>query len=387
MPAVGVTHEELVDRARQLAPEIARRAAHVEAARQLHDDTVAELIDAELLSILVPRRWGGHELGIHTHRAVTEVISVACLSTGWIFAFYSGHNWMAVKFPERTQQELFAERGFAMIPVTTAPAMRVQPVEGGMVISGRVPWGSGIVHADWVSVAGAAADGTRHQFLVRAADTEIVDTWRMAAMSGTGSHDFELRDVFVPAHRTLPAGEFRNGDTPGARLHGNRQYLMPVLPFIYCETMGIFSGGIRGAVAAFEDIVRGRVRTHSGAALIDDRYSHIKLGEAAAAADVTERLVADLTQEAIDITEGGGFTMADRVRLKARAGFIVELCRRAVNDMVQHGGSSNFATAAPMQRYFRDFNMLATHAFYEWDTCRDQLGRTRLGLEPNHPLV
>ena len=77
---MGTTSEELVDRARQLAPAIARRAAGIEAERQVHDDTIAELIDAELLSILVPARWGGHEASIQTHREVTEIISAACLS-------------------------------------------------------------------------------------------------------------------------------------------------------------------------------------------------------------------------------------------------------------------------------------------------------------------
>lgn len=384
---MGVTHEELVDRARQLAPSIARRASETEALRQPHDDTITELIDAELMSILVPKRWGGHESSIQTHREVTEIISASCLSTGWNFAFYSGHNWMAVKFPERAQEELFADKGYALIPVTTVPSMSVEPVEGGMVISGRAAWGSGIVHADWAAVGGALPDGTRYQFLVPAEDTNIIDTWNMSAMAGTGSHDFEIRDVFVPEHRVMLAGEFRNGDTPGARLHENPQYLMPILPFIYCETMGIFSGGIRGAVAAFEDIVRARVRTHSGAALADNRYTHVKLGEAAAASDVTERLVVGLIQEAIDIADRGGFTMQDRVRLKGRAGFIVDHCRRAVNDIVHHSGSSNFATEAPVQRFFRDLNMLATHAFYEWDTCRELVGRACLDLEPNNPLV
>lgn len=384
---MGVTHEELVDRARQVAPAIARRASETETLRQPHDDTIAELIDAELFSILVPQRWGGHEQSIQTHREVTEIISAACVSTGWNFAFYSGHNWMAVKYPEAAQAEVFADKGYALIPITTMPTMSVERAEGGMVISGRATWGSGIVHANWACVGGALPDGTRYLFLVPAEDTSIVDTWHMSAMAGTGSHDFEIHDLFVPEHRVLLAEDYRNGDTPGARLHNNPQYLMPILPFIYCETMGIFSGAIRGALAAFEDIVKGRVRTHSGQALADNRYSHIKLGEAAAAADVTERLVVDLTQEAIDIANQGAFTMQDRVRLKARAGFIVDHCRRAVNDIIHHSGSSNFAHSAPVQRFFRDINMLATHAFYEWDTCRELMGRARLDLEPNHPLV
>lgn len=384
---MGVSHEELVDRARQLAPAIAARAEETEQRRQPHDDTIAELIDAELLSILVPRRWGGHEMSIHTHREVTEIISAACLSTGWNFAFYSGHNWMAVKFPEEAQEEVFAGKGYALIPVTTMPSVTVEPADGGMVISGRATWGSGIVHADWACVGGAAPDGTRYQFLIEAHDTQVVDTWHMAAMAGTGSHDFTMTEVFVPGHRILPAAEYRQGDTPGARLHGNPQYVMPILVFIYCETMGLFSGAMRGAMAAFGETISQRVRSHSGAALADSAYAHVKLGEAAAAVDVAERLVVDLTQEAIDIAEAGSFTMQDRVRLKALCGFIVDHCRRSVNDMVHHAGTSNFALSAPIQRFFRDLNMLATHAFYEWDTCRELLGRHLVGLEPNNPLV
>ncbi|MDH4147571.1 MAG: acyl-CoA dehydrogenase family protein, partial [Acidimicrobiia bacterium] len=212
---MGASHEELVDRARQLAPAIARRAELAETLRRPPDETIAELVDAELLSILVPRRWGGHELSIHTHREVTEIVSAACVSTGWIFAFYSGHNWMAVKFSEEAQREVFADRGHALIPITNVPPMQARRVDGGMVVSGRAQWGSGIVHADWVSVNGLCPDGSRHHFLVPAADTTLVDTWHMAAMAGTGSHDFRLDDVFVPEHRILAAAEFRSGDTEG----------------------------------------------------------------------------------------------------------------------------------------------------------------------------
>ncbi len=112
---MGATHEGLVDRARQLAPSIAERAHETE---------------------LLPKPHGG-------------TVGEACLSTGRDFAFYSGQNWMAVKHRERAQEELFADKGFAMIPVSPLPSMSVKPTEGGLVISGRATWGSGIVHADW----------------------------------------------------------------------------------------------------------------------------------------------------------------------------------------------------------------------------------------------
>ncbi|WP_423922942.1 acyl-CoA dehydrogenase family protein [Candidatus Poriferisodalis sp.] len=96
-------HAELVGRARELEPVVAERAADAEAMRRPPDETIRELIDAELFSILVPRRWGGLQGSLHTHREVVEIISAACMSTGWILAFYSGHNWMAsLKRPKQS---------------------------------------------------------------------------------------------------------------------------------------------------------------------------------------------------------------------------------------------------------------------------------------------
>ena len=381
-------HAELVGRARDLAPVIAERAADAEAMRRPPDETIRELIDAELISILVPRRWGGLQGSLHTHREVVEIISAACMSTGWILAFYSGHNWMALKFSEEAQAEFFDGKNYALIPVTTAPTIRIEPTDGGVIASGRSPWGTGIVHADWVCTGGRGSDGEIYIVAMRAEETTLVDSWHMAAMSGTGSNDFEIHDVFIPEHRVLRLLDFVNGDTPGARLHDDPVYLLPLMPFIYCEAMPVFSGGLRGATAAFEHIVKNRVRTHSRAVVADDKLAHAQLGEAAAAALVAERLVADQVRETIELAASGhAFSLDDRIRFKAQAGFVVDHCRRSVNDIIHHSGTSNFADDSPVQRFFRDINMLATHAFFESDMCREQMGRSLLGLKPTTPLI
>lgn len=381
-------HAELVGRARELAPAIAERAAEAEAMRRPHDKTITELIDAELISMLVPRRWGGLECSLHTHREVVQIISAACMSTGWILAFCSGHNWMVLKFGEEAQSEFFDKKNYALVPVTTAPTISFEVTDGGLIASGRSPWGTGIVHADWVCTGGRASDGQIYFVAMRAEETTLVDTWHMAAMSGTGSNDFEVRDVFMPEHRVLRLRDFVNGDTPGARLHANPMYHLPLMPFIYCEAMPVFSGGLRGAASAFEHIVKNRVRTHSRAVVSEDKLAHARLGEAAAAALVAERLVLDQVSETIELaSEGHRFSLEDRIRFKAQAGFVVNHCRQAVNDIIHNSGTSNFAVGASVQRCFRDINMLATHAFFEWDMSREQMGRSLLGLEPTTPLL
>lgn len=339
------------------------------------------------MQTLVPRRWGGHELGLQTHIEVVQIISAACMSTGWITAFYMGHNWMVTKLSEQAQAEIFADRPFGLIPTTTSPTLAARAVPGGWEISGRAPWGSGIMHADWVVLGGVAAGAGPRLFLMPVADVTVDDTWQMSGMAGTGSNDIVVEALFVPEHRSISLPEFSAGRTAGSAIHPNPLYQVPLLPFIYNEAICVFAGGLRGATNALEEIVNRRVTTHARTVVKDQQYTHVLLGEAHAKAFAAESLVRDLLNQTMDCMAKDGFELDDRLRLKASAAFITEHCRLAVSDMINHAGTSSFHNAEPLQRFFRDINTLATHAFWSWDTSRELYGRHRLGLEPNNPLI
>ncbi len=379
---------ELVERAKSLGPRIAERAAQSEAERTPHNDSIQDLIDADLMQTLVPKRWGGHELPLSAHSDIVQVLSAADMSTGWIAAFYLGHNWMVNKWPEKAQAEVFADRPFALVPITTAPTMKATPVTGGFELSGRAPYGSGIMHADWVGLGGVV-DGTGEQrnFLLPAADVRIEDVWHMSGMAGTGSNDIIVEEQFVPSHRSLATEELHRGNTDGSAIHANPSYQIPLLPFIWAETMCVFAGGLRGATQAYEEIVRKRVMRIGGAVAREQQHSHVLLGEAHVNALVTESLTRDLVNETMACAQAGRFELEDRLRFKGIATHISERCRLAVQEMISHAGTSSFRLDQPLQRFLRDTSCLSTHEFFNWDVGRELWGRHRLGLEPNHPLV
>jgi len=379
-------HEELVGRARELAPKIARQAKAAEARRAPDPEIIRDLIDAELLQIFVPRRWGGHEAGLQTHLEVVDVISAACLSTGWITAFYSGHNCMALRFPERAQREFFANRPFALIPITNAPTLQAKRAEGGWIVSGRSAWGSGIMDADWACLAGRGDDHAAYMFAFPIGDIAVDDVWHYAGMAGTGSNTAVVKDAFVPDHRAVSLADFATGRI-AAQLYDNPLYSAPLMAFILCEVMPVYSGGLRGAFEAFESVVRNRTPAYAKAPMSENPRAHITLGEAQLNAMMADRLVRDLVAQVETGIRLRNIDLSKRVALKAQASFIAEHCRRAVNDMAHHAGTSSFHLDAPIQRFFRDLNVLATHVFCEWDSSRELLGRDRLGLEPNHPIV
>ena len=238
------------------------------------------------------------------------------------------------------------------------------------------------MNADWVVIAKSGGEDAR-AFVVPVEDVEIVDVWHMSGMSGTGSNDIITQDLFVPEHRTLPARDLFEA-TPS--IHKNPLYTMPLLPFIYCEVMGVYCGGLEGATAAYEGLMQEKITTWGNEVLAKKQAVHIYLGDAHSqtrtAGILLERLVSD-TQELI---AEGSYPLDARLDLKLRAGHIGNLCREAMNTMMSKAGTRSFRKDFPLQRFFRDLNTLTSHAFIDWDNSRELFGRHRLGLEPNHPL-
>jgi indole-3-acetate monooxygenase len=94
------------------------------------------------------------------------------------------------------------------------PTGQALVVDGGYRVTGRWPLGSGCQHSAWI-VGGCrildgdqprlGADGipvTRLLFFP-ANSCEILDTWHSIGLRGTGSHDYAVADLFVPATRSL----------------------------------------------------------------------------------------------------------------------------------------------------------------------------------------
>jgi alkylation response protein AidB-like acyl-CoA dehydrogenase len=380
---MAVTKEELLDRVNSLLPAIAARSRQSEADRKPNDDTIKELIDTEVMQALVPACYGGHELGIDTLTAVGRAIGSVCMSTAWVTAFYIGHNWMLIKFSEKIQREVFSDRPFALIPIQPSPGISIKPVAGGYEISGRSNFSSGIMHADWIVIAKSTGDDAR-AFVVPVEDVEVDDVWYMSGMAATGSNDVVTENLFVPEYRTIPAVDLFEAKPS---IHKSPFYTMPLLPFIYCEVMGIYCGGLEGATAAFDDLMQQKVATWGGDVLAQKQSVHINLGGAHAQARTAGLLVDRLVSDTQAITERGNFTLDERLDLKLRAGYIGDLCREGMNAMMARSGTRSFSLDSPLQRYFRDMNTLTSHAFIDWEVSREQFGRHRLGLAPNHPLL
>jgi len=205
-------------------------------------------------------------------------------------------------------------------------------------------------------------------------------------MAGTGSNDIVVNDVFVPHYRSIDGVDLRKGPTDGTALYDNPLYAIPLVPMAYATIVPVLTGGLKGALSAFEDIVGRRVRNFSGAVVKDQQHTHITLGEmqvGTQAVDILGRAHVARTEALVQT----GFTTDDRISLKGSAGYLARTGREVSQNMMANAGSSNYHHDQPMQRFWRDLATVTSHAFWDWDIAREQVGRRHFGLPINHPIV
>ncbi|MES2492884.1 MAG: acyl-CoA dehydrogenase family protein [Pseudomonadota bacterium] len=384
------TSQELLARVDELLPAIAASADAGDRDGQLPDAIIAALTDAGLFGLLAPKEYGGHELDFETFSRVVQKISAAQPSAGWVGAFLMGASWRLLILGREGQKQVFGDKGFVLGAGAAAPITGVTKVDGGYRLSGRTGWNSGSSHAEWFQVNGIlnAAAGAPQvlMFVVNREAVQIVDSWHILGMKATASRDLVFDDVFVPDHMAALFGPALEGNSAGHRLHANPMYHIPFLPFAMLEVLPVVVGMHRGAANALRDRVQGRMGTLSGARAAERAPAQIRMAQGLARAQMAEQMLAAMVAE----ISAGGSHAADpkhRAEIKLRASMVTTFCLDSVNEMARSVGGDSFRDEAPFQRFFRDINTLARHAFLDPDTAAESYGRLELGLPVNDPMI
>lgn len=395
-PRVDTLTEDLVERAKAIAPRIGEHALQAERDRRIPDDVVKLIADAELFEILVPKRFGGHELGVKSMVEVLKVLSPLCASTGWTAGFYMVHNWMWCHLPDEAQQEIFADGPSALGPVMIAPTVKAVPVEGGYRINGRARWGTGQSHASWCGVSGIIedADGPSvsedgkplppqvRVFVMPWADASPQDTWYTSGMAATASHDVVFDDVFIPSHRVMDLGPARSGESQAARQYSSPIYSTAFTPLLAIAALAPLVCAARGVAQHAVERAQEFLSTYSGKSSVDSPAVQMRL----ARADLMTRSAMTLLDRlADDIEEDSYNTPVDiesRALQRVQASHIASICRNAVTLLIQGSGASAHMADSPIQRCFRDLNMASAHVVFDDDPSMELHGKMLLGRPP-----
>ncbi|HJU18424.1 MAG TPA: acyl-CoA dehydrogenase family protein [Stellaceae bacterium] len=384
---------ELIARARAMVPEIRALAEETERNRNLFPHIVARIREAELLRTCRPREFGGFEYDGAVALEIALAVSAGCASTGWTVNGAVANGMSLAHWPIAAQREIWADDADPFTFACFAPTGTAVAVAGGYRLSGQWSFASGCDIAEWGKLGARIAPPDAETpaegafFLLPAADCEIVDTWFVCGLAGTGSKDIVVRDAFVPAHRVLLFSETRAGMTPGGRHHKNPIYRLPLLMLGASMLASTAVGAARGALEAYLDIIQGR-KTRGALAggnlpMTEFATVQLRVAEAAAAAEAAELiLLTDMRNATRKLIAGEAITVADRIRARRNQAYATRLAVQAVEALNAATGGAGLHLSNPVQRAWRDINAVARHVSLNWDAVGTMYGQHAFGLEP-----
>ncbi|WP_179470866.1 acyl-CoA dehydrogenase family protein [Mycolicibacterium vinylchloridicum] len=367
---------------------LAQRAAEAEELRRLPDATIADFRAGGLARLLLPARYGGAQAPFPAILQPVRRMAHGCASSAWTLGFYTLHNWMLALFGEQAQDEVFAD-GPVLCPAPLAPTGRGVPVDGGVRLSGRWSWATGIMAADWVMVGAlCGADGMDPVLaLLPAEDVAVEDVWHTDGMRGTGSHDVVVTDAIVPEHRLVKVADVYGGTSPGAALHDGTAYRWPMVPALALLAAMPALGAAEYVADAFATRVGERVLAYSGVAQKQQPAAQIRLGDARVRLRALDGLLAD-TVAMIETKVDAGERIPRSMRAGARvaAAHIVHESRAVVADLLESSGASAHFLHNPLQRAKRDIDVISGHVVFDYDVSRELAGALEIGA-PISPIA
>lgn len=371
----------------EFVARLAERACDAERQRRLPDETVSELAATGFTDLLVPKRFGGEQAPFPELLDPVRRMAHGCTSSAWTLGFYALHNWMLALFGEQAQEEAFATRPF-LAPAPLAPTGRGTPTSGGVRLTGRWSWATGVMSGNWV-IVGCLCDAPDDPAgiypvlaLLPASDVTVEDVWHTDGMCATGSNDVVVTDAFVPDHRLVRVTDIYGGTAPGAGLHDAPTYRWPMVPALSFLAAMPALGSAERVTELYAQRLAGRILAYEGVTQKEKPIAQARLADARVRLRALHGLLADAVA-GIDELTSSAQPVPRTVRANARlaAAHVVAESRAVIAMLFDASGASVHFLDNPMQRFKRDVDVLAGHVIFDYDTSRELAGALELGLK------
>lgn len=380
----------LLDAAREIAPIIRAHSDEAEQQRRLSRPVLDALRETGLTRMTTPRSLGGLETDPVTRALVGEEIGRHDSAAGWTLENPLDWAFFCARLPDDGAEEIYGDGPDVLIAAQFGRPLQAVSTDGGYRVLGRAPFVSNCQDADWISST-ALVDANQHpdaepemrMVYIRRAACEIIDTWNVMGMRGTGSHDVSVTDVFVPDHLSFPMEpEFE----PGSHYRG---------PLYRLPLVGVAAGGIptpmlgvaRRALDEVTELAKTKTPVASSGLLRERSSAQIQLGEAEAILRSGRLLLLNTMGDAWHrCLDGMPHSLEQKADLLLAMTHAMSSSVKAVEAACKIAGTSAFRATNPLEKCFRDVQTMRHHVFAS-EARYGTFGQVRLGVEADFPVV
>jgi indole-3-acetate monooxygenase len=346
----------------------------MEAERRLPPQLAAELAEAGMFRLLMPAMFGGVEADPLTALRVVEKLAGIDGSVGWLSLANMGA--LCTGFLDEYAAMTVLKSPNVIIGGALVPSGRARPVTNGYVVSGRWGYASGIQHSDWM-MAGCRVedhDETMRAVFLRTADIDIVDTWSVTGLRGTGSHDMVARVAFVPQDLS-----FAPGDLP---VQQGPLYRFPIRSLGAAGIAAVCLGVAQSAIDSLDHLARRKTPAMTESLLRERSSVQVTMAQAVALVRSSRAWLFESIAEAWQQTiNGDDISCEQQALLRLAATNACVNSAKAVDVVHAASGGAALFTSSPLERIFRDVHTATQHFSIQQSTY-ELVGRSLLGLSP-----
>jgi alkylation response protein AidB-like acyl-CoA dehydrogenase len=195
-------------------------------------------------------------------------------------------------------------------------------------------------------------------------------------MRGTGSHDFEVTDVWVPQHHTAPFAPLTQRDQPyDGPLY--RLTVWPVVALLAPPALGV----ARAALDDLLELARSKTPSYTRSALGQRQVVQRQLAEAEAILGAGRAYLYETFRDIWEaMVEGAELDLAQKLRMQLAATHAMQAAAQVVNLVHAAAGASAIRNEYRFQEYFRNVHTMTQHAFTSASRY-ESVGAMMLGVE------
>ena len=379
---------DILEIANTFRSRITEMRDRIESGRRVPEDIARELAQAGFFRLYRPEAYGGLDLSPMEAMEVFEELARADGSVAW--CVWNGNtHWTAAQLSPEAARTIYGNPD-----VTTANSARASGqahiVDGGYSVNGRWSLVSGCELAVWMELlcvvhedgkprlTSAGTPDTRFM-LVPATACEIIDTWTVGGLRGTGSHDIVVQDVFV-------ADDYGSGFDDPHVLPEFRYRIPPfsrVIPGLGAIALGI----ARTAIGTFSEIAGAKTPQRTTQMLRENHGAQARVSQAESLVRSARLFLLDsLDRLWSKLIATGEVPVEARADVRLAASHAVSSAVQAVDLLYIGAGATSLYARCPLERAFRDVHAITLHIGVH-PRVMETTGRVLLGLAPDTPLL
>ena len=378
------TTHPLVEKTCALAPLIRDHADEAERTRHLPRPVAEAFARNGLYRVAGTPDIHGADADPMTQIGVIEAASRADGSAGWnLMIGIETFGLIGPGFKGRCPELI--EDPMTVMASSTAAVGRAQREGASWRVSGQWQFVSGIHNAQIFGATVRRYDGEQpvdegnRYAVVPEGEFEIVDTWHVGGLRGSGSHDVRLTEVLVPEARIIAPLGGNAATTPQLRLPlGNR---------LAYNKAAVALGIARAAVDAFLDLATRKQPRFTTRTLRDRPFAQRAIAHAEARLIGARAALLERTEASWDtVVAGGEVAPRDRALFHIIASDAARAGVEVVETLCEAAGTTANRIGEPLERIARDVRVVRQHATVAPHLIEDA-GRALLGLESESFVV